>query len=170
MGVEALHTTWHPTKIPWGGCGSWGGPRAVRPKAVPPNGYKLTSGFIQIGRVRPTVRPSLRWIPSLILLPGPAQCETPPVKRKGRDWESSLRWGQFLTLCFFMALVRQFTTSVSWTPRTLNFFVHESRTPWRKNSDPAKAKKALGSENELQEFYARSAPCLPHLSPPPSLF
>lgn len=79
-----------------------------------------------------------------------------PLRERCRDWESSLYRGQFLTLCFFKALVRQFTTSVSWTPRALNFFVHESRTPWRKNSDPVKAKKALGSENELQEFYAWS--------------
>lgn len=162
--------TRHLTKIPWGGCGSWGGTRAVWPKGNKLHIPRLTSRFIQIGHVCTTVRPSLRWIPSLILLPGQAQCRFLPLRERGWDWESSLCPGQFLTLCFFMALVRQFTTSVSWTPRALNFFVHESRTPWSKNSDPVKAKKALSSENELQEFYAWSILCLLHLPPPPFLF
>lgn len=39
--------------------------------------------------------------------------------------------GTKLALCFWRALRRELTTSVSWTPRTLKCFVHARRTPWK---------------------------------------
>lgn len=36
-----------------------------------------------------------------------------------------------LAWCFWRALRRELTTSVSWTPRTLKCFVHARRTPWK---------------------------------------
>lgn len=39
--------------------------------------------------------------------------------------------GTKLALCFWRALRRELTTSVSRTPRTLKCFVQERRTPWK---------------------------------------